>query len=787
MTKKEKDMLQFITGGFDRPCYFRKEIEIEKQVKKAMAKVCGLGQFVFHINGKKAGDHELDPGWSDYRKYIQYVVFDVTDLLDTGRNALGAEVGNGWFIKDDTHYTFSFPAFMPPNPNPYLPFGKSLIFALELTITYTDGETEVFTSDETWKSKEHYITMSNVYGSETFDGSRRQEGFSKAGFDDSKWKYVQKVEETELPATEFTRQFEPPVKVIKSYEGRFTKCIPAREVTISLPMKEPVIEKRPKRDVYDFGQNMSGILTITAKGKKGDVIKIYPAEKTDKTGDADQTAKGWTVVDTVITCILGEDDKEETFRQTFTYFAGKVAAIEKSDPRVEILSIAGEAITSAWKADGSFHCDDERYQKIYDMIERTVEANMLSVHTDCPTIERFAWQEPNHLMASSILFMKDGKKLWKKFLLDMRKGQHTKEDVFHDFEGNAFPAGDGLVPSQAPCYIPNVLPVPGMGSFYDIIPWGSSLILGARWHYRFYGDISVIEENYDAGMRYLSYLKTRVNEEGFLNHGLGDWGNPENELARENVETAFLYADTTALMEFADILGKDQDAEALSQYAEKIKKNYNEKLLITLPDGKKAYRSFEHGDENVLTQACEAIPLYFGLVPPDAREDVAEVLRRTLTEKGSFCAGEVGLPYIIQMAKEFGMNDLIASFVTKDEHPGYYAFVKSGMTTLGEYWEENPRSHCHDMMGHIIEWYYNGIAGIEALTPGFSSIKVRPYLPERMHRFSCTYESESGKICVEVKEENGIIHLDVSTAPGIQCEIDTSYLEKRGEVKKKLL
>lgn len=23
------------------------------------------------------------------------------------------------------------------------------------------------------------------------------------------------------------------------------------------------------------------------------------------------------------------------------------------------------------------------------------------------------------------------------------------------------------------------------------------------------------------------------------------------------------------------------------------------------------------------------------------------------------------------------------------------------MTTLGEYWEHNPRSHCHDMMGHI--------------------------------------------------------------------------------------
>ena len=776
-------MFQFITGGFDKPCYFRKEITIEKQIKEATAKVCGLGQFVFHINGKKAGDHELDPGWSDYRKYAQFVVFDVTDLLCTGENALGAEVGNGWFLKDDTHYTFSFPPFMPPNPNPYIPFCKYLIFALELTVTYVDGETEIFTTDESWKSKEHYITLSNIYGSETFDGSLRQEGFSLAGFDDGKWNYAQKVTESELPTTEFIRQFQPPVKIIKSYEGKRIHHIPAREVTIQLPMREPVTERRAERDVYDFGQNMSGILTITAKGKKGDIIKIYPAEKTDEAGDADQVAKGWTVVDTVITCILGKDDTEETFRQTFTYFAGKVAAIEKSNPDTEILSVTGEAITSAWKTDGSFHCDDERYQSIYHIIERTVEANMLSVHTDCPTIERFAWQEPNHLMAPAILSMKDGRMLWKKFLLDLRKGQHTKNDVFHDLNGNEFPAGDGLVPSQAPCYIPNVIPVPGMGSFYDIIPWGSSLILGARWHYRFYGDRSVIEENYDAGMRYLAYLKTKVNEDGFLNHGLGDWGNPENELARENIETAFLYADTMALFEFAELLGKEKDAEALSDYAEKTRKNYNKKLLITLPNGKKAYRSFEHREENILTQACEALPLYFGLVPEDAELDVADALRQTLIEKGSFSAGEVGLPYIIQMARKYGMNDLIASFITKEEHPSYYAFVKAGMTTLGEYWEENPRSHCHDMMGHIIEWYYNGIAGIEALAPGFSSVRICPYLPDGMHSFSCSYESESGKICVEVKESDGIIELHVKTAPGIQYEIDTSHLQKRGKIK----
>ena len=76
----------------------------------------------------------------------------------------------------------------------------------------------------------------------------------------------------------------------------------------------------------------------------------------------------------------------------------------------------------------------------------------------------------------------DGRKLWEKFFMDMRTDQLTENDYFMDLEGNRFYPGAGLIPSQAPCYVHNVLPVPGMGSFFDIIPWGSSGILGVKWH-----------------------------------------------------------------------------------------------------------------------------------------------------------------------------------------------------------------------------------------------------------------------------------------------------------------
>lgn len=783
---------RWITNRTAVPFYARKEFRIEKKVKKALAKVCGLGQFIFYINGQKVDNHELDPGWTNYRKVIQYVTFNVTEYLKLGDNVLGAEVGNGWFIKMDEHYTFSFPEFMPPNPNPYQPFGKYLALALELVITYEDGTEKTIRADDSFEVTKHPVVMTNVYGSETIDGRLIRAGWNTAGFDASDWEKASVLDEEEAPEGRLMEQFQPAVKVIQTYDGRNLGKVSGYE-----------------RDIFDFGQNMSGILEFEVRGKSGDMVKLYPAEKLGANGDVDQMAKGWVNLDSCITYIIGKDDMWETCRMKFTYFAGRYVAVEKicagasgeknlcgaddekeqKAPRgncgaggIELRRLRAHAITSSWKRDGSFSCDDRRYEQIYHMIEKTVEANMLSIHTDCPTIERFAWQEPNHLMAPSIFYMKDGRRLWEKFLLDMRTDQHTADDYFFDFEGNKVYPGEGLMPSQCPCYIPNVLPVPGMGSFYDIIPWGSTCILGTWWHYWFYGDVHIIKDNYEAGMRYLNYLKTKVNEEGFISHGLGDWGNPRNELARENIETAFLYADAMTLAKFAKILGRERDQAELEIYADQVKKNYNEKLLVWNADrGFWCYRAWDHQNEIFMTQTCEALPLYWGLVPEEKYADVVKAFAYTLECEGAFISGEIGLPYIVQTARKNRMNDVIARFILREEHPSYYAFILDGETTLGEYWETNPRSHCHDMMGHIIEWYYNGIAGIVPEEAGFEKIVICPYLPESMREFTCSYSSVKGEIRVHVKEEDDRILVELQVPEKVEYRIDTENLQVRGK------
>ncbi|MDD2356046.1 MAG: family 78 glycoside hydrolase catalytic domain [Lachnospiraceae bacterium] len=760
----EQSHFSWITNKTDKPFMARKSFLLDSVPEKAIALVCGLGQFNFYVNGHPASDHVLDPSWSDYKKLVYYVEFDITSLLVQGENILAAEVGNGWYICDQQNgYFFHFPEFMPPDPNPYKAFGKELVLAVHAEITTRDGGETIIDTDTSWQTAPHQVIHSNVYGSEVIDGRNCIPGWNtvnegSAVSDSSNWSMAHKAENGDALNSHIAKQMIPPVKVIKTYDGIYLRSVHGHSV-------------------YDFGQNVAGMLEFEVRGKAGDVIHAWPAEKLTESGDINQVAKNWMLIDVCESYIIARDDTWEKFAMTFTYFGGRYVALDCDPERIRNIRL--KAISSAGEAAGGFSCDDERLMQIYKLVDKAIEANMVSVHTDCPTIERFAWQEENHLMAPSVMYLKQVKLHWEKFLTDARTAQLTEDDWFNDMHHGRYYPGAGLIPSQAPCYIPNVLPVPGIGDFYNVIGWGSSIIIGTWWHYKFYGDKQIIRDNYAAGVKYLAFLKTNVNNEGFINNGLGDWGNPTGEYAKDNIETAFLYADAKILAEFATILGNTDDACSFSEYAENVKENYNVRLLVFDQDtGHYCYRVWDHKDNIFMTQAAEAMPLYWGMVPPERENDIVKSFRETIEDAGSLKTGEVGQPYIIQMMSEWGMDDLLCSMILKKEQPSYYAFVLAGETTLGEYWEENPRSHCHDMMGHIIEWYYNGIAGIRPLSPGFGRVLIKPYLPKSTNHVKCNYRSASGMINVEMtRQSDGRIKLDVTADDGIEIVIDRGKLD----------
>ena len=202
-----------ITSHSQQPFYLRRVFRLEKLPDLAELSVCGMGQYNAFLNGGRVGDGYLEPAWTDYDKLILYRRFDVTGLLREGKNALALEVGNGWYIWDQSFgYSFHFPPFMPPNPNPYHVYGESLVACFELTLRYADGTEERIGSDDECRTVLHGVKHTNVYGSEWIEGAALKRGCSLPDFDDSDWEGAFAARPEEMPKGRLEEAKLPPVE-----------------------------------------------------------------------------------------------------------------------------------------------------------------------------------------------------------------------------------------------------------------------------------------------------------------------------------------------------------------------------------------------------------------------------------------------------------------------------------------------------------------------------------------------------------------------------------------------
>ncbi|MHC4528238.1 MAG: family 78 glycoside hydrolase catalytic domain, partial [Planctomycetota bacterium] len=232
--------------------YLRREFTAEKKVSSAMAYVCGLGFFNLMINGKKVGDHVMDPLLTEYNKRACYVTFDVTQNLKDGPNAVGVVLGNGRF-------------FAPriKNPAPFKDYGAPRLL-LQIEVEYEDGSRTRWISDDKWRvTATGPIGVNNEYDGETYDARLEMPGWDAAGFDDSKWRKVQ---------------------LMAGPKGKLVAQMvePNRVVDILKPLS--VTEVNPNVWVVDFGQVFYGQPRIMVSGAAGTTVRMTEAYSLDKDG-----------------------------------------------------------------------------------------------------------------------------------------------------------------------------------------------------------------------------------------------------------------------------------------------------------------------------------------------------------------------------------------------------------------------------------------------------------------------------------------------------------------------
>jgi alpha-L-rhamnosidase len=694
---KRKDILPML----------RKEFAVKKTVKQASLYISGLGHFEATLNGKKIGDHFLDPGWTAYDKHALYVTFDVTSQLTQGANAIGVMLGNGFFYVPSERYRKLTGAFGYPK------------MISRLLIEYTDGATENIVSDASWKAAPSPVIYSSIYGGEDYDATLEQKGWDQPGFAATSWQQALVTTGPVLNA-----QSAEPLKVMETF-----KPVTSKEIT-------------PGTWMYDMGQNMSGIPRVTLQGKKGDTVKIITGELIKEDGSVNQKATGSPSYYLYI--LKGEGT--ETWQPQFTYYGYRYVQVERSVPANAanpqqlpvLVSVEGLHTRNAAKRAGHFSSSNELFNKTDKLIDWAVKSNMASVFTDCPHREKLGWLEEAHLVGCSVRFCYDIAALSRKVVKDMQHAQTP----------------EGLIPEIAPEFVQFGEP------FRDSPEWGSNSIIMPWYLYLWYGDKEVLAESYSMMGRYVDYLKKK-SDHHILMQGLGDWFDlgPKSpgvsQLTPQGLTaTAVYHYDLTILADVARLLGKPQDALKYTQWAKEVKAAFNNKWFNK--DTK------QYGTNS---QAANAIAIYMGLIDPaDKAAVVDNIVKDIRSRNNSLTAGDIGYRYLLKVLHQEGRSDVIYDMNNRDDVPGYGYQLAHGATALTESWAALPVvSNNHFMLGHIMEWFYAGLAGIETAPDAvaFKKIMIKPEPVGDVTTAKADYQSPYGAISTEWKKEGSGFTLQV--------------------------
>lgn len=722
---------KWIGDGGAKPFYARMRFGAEGKVKRAYALVSGLGHFKLYMNGEKVGPGEMDPGWTNYNKSVQYVCLDVTSQIREGDNVIGLSVGNGFYSGDagDRHfYTLD---------KGYELYGSELLAIGEWHIEYEDGSVlHVWTENENWRVRASATTLANVYGSENFDARLYPAEWYSLTFDDSSWGNARCLTP---PNGKLVSQNQPPITVKAIYD--------------TTKIEEP----RDQVYVFDLGQNMSGMFEIYVSGPAGSKVTIKPGELRNEDGTV---AAPWNIV-TYSEYTLAGSGEVEVWKPDFSCYGARWVQIEgctrddSDTSKPFIHDVKGHFVTSASMDAGHFETDDPRINKLALIIVKAIESNLQSVHSDCPTIEKLGWIETASLMGPSIMYVKEVEALWLKITRDMIEAQ-TEE---------------GLIPDIAPEYSRF------SEGFRDSIAWGSAIILVPELLLKWYGNRTAMTEAYPAMKAYMRYLRSKEVEGGLINHGLGDWGIVPQSGGDyiENVETAFYYECYKRMAQYATMLGLDRDASHYAAEAERIKEVYNAELLRWIPDESRYSYCRRNGEFDRLNQVIQAIPLSFGLVDEKYRSDVEASLLNAAVAR-QLRSGEIGLRYLFRALAGMKRNDIIYDMMMQPEHPSYIRFVEKGETSLPEFWTDEARSRNHDMMGHILEWLYSELLGISSITDAYKEINIAPLYLDSVRDIRGSYQSARGMIEVHFSYDQTGSQLSVSIPPNTTALIKIPLL-----------
>ena len=772
----EDDILEGHTAITAR--YLRKEFVLKKDVVKARLYISGLGVYNAFINGEWVDAFErLKPTLSDYTRRIYFNAYDVTEIVrENGLNAVGVTLAGGRFttVRHDSNYL----EWCGINHAAHYGLPQLL---MQLEVTYKDGTADTIVSGNGWKiTNRGPIRKSNEFDGETYDARMRLGDWTLPGYDDSSWQEA---------VVDYDRQniykediYNPRHRVAREYPVVTGSPLPANyqrpdPMKLLTPQPNPNIKTQeqlkpvalfPQGDkwILDMGQNMVGVLDLDLFDMQpGDTITFRYAE----TLNADSTLYTDNLRSAECTDRFIASGNRDAWHPMFTYHGFRYVEISGLRYTPKLDDFWGLVLYDEMPFTGSFETSDSIINAVYRNATWGIRSNYRSMPTDCPQRdERMGWTGDRTTGCYGESYIFNNHRLYAKWLQDLADSQ---------FE-------NGALPDVAPAYWRN---------YTDNMTWPGAFITVADMLWQRFGDIRPIQRHYDSMKRWMLHMKKYYLKNGILiRDTYGDWcvppESPELIHTRDtnrmtwpaNLSTPYYCHFCMLMRGFAIWLDKDDDALFFQNEFDSVVAAYNARYLDTVTG------CYDHN-----TVTANILPLWFDMTPRRFEDKVfANIIDKTEHDFGGHVStGVVGIQHLMSSLTWFGRGDLALKIATDTTYPSWGYMVKKGATTIWELWngdtgDPSMNSGNHVMLlGDLIMWEYEFLAGINPLEAGYSLIELKPYPIDGLNYVNCSYNSVSGRIESNWKRDGDLFVWDILIPPNTTAEVylptKDGYAERR--------
>lgn len=719
---------QWIRADLDKDVhpYLRRDFRIEGEVAWARAYVCGLGLYELEINGCKAGNEYLMPGYHSYDCFVQYQSYDIRDYLREGENTVGAMLGPGWY-KGRFVFDGGFTNI----------YGDTMQFICEIRIRYSDGREQTLGSGTEWQGRASPVQAGGIYDGEVYSALDEVPRWSSPGCSTEGW----------LPA---------------KLTGRDTADLIAR---INPPL---VIHERLKPQkfirtnigewVIDFGQEITGWVEVELKNDVPGIKLSYSEIMQEGRFYRDnlRTAKA----EFVYTAAGAARDGTVQIRPHFTFFGFRYVKIEGLD-NPETANFTACALYSDIEQTGWIETSNPDINRLMLNSMWSQKDNFLDIPTDCPQRdERMGWTGDVAVFSETANQHMYSPAFFNHYLKNLRKEQEKN---------------NGAVPLFVPVPKPQNTKgnIPFWGKLQGVSVWGDVAAILPWSLFVMYGGKELLRDHYPVMKDWTNYIIAQDEADGGkglwqTGFHLGDWlaldtDDPQNPMGATDVHfiaSAFYYNSVTIVSKAAAILGYAENEHKYHSLADKIKTAFIKHYFK------------DTGELAIVeTQTALVLALYFELFPEGTAEKLLEALVKRIKAKETHLdTGFVGTPLLCLTLSKYGANGMAYSLLLQNSYPSWLYEVGMGATTIWERWNSvlpngkisgtGMNSLNHYSYGSIANWMYRYMCGLNPLeeTPGYKKARIAPMPDRRIHWARMVRDTAAGtyKIAWEWREDGTI-------------------------------